>query len=142
MGDTEPGHHLIGDEQGPGIAAGLGKESVEGLYGAGPWIVGTEHPAVQAWKARYKKRFNNLEPDENAVLAYDNTDWLLKAIETVGKDVTVEKVAKALQSSTYDDKGRVLLTPVRFVNNHISPESVVIDQVQKGKWTTVSDVFK
>ncbi len=133
---------LTGTSGRTGVVLSLGKESVEGLYGAGPWIVGTEHPAVQAWKARYKKRFNNLEPDENAVLAYDNTDWLLKAIETVGKDVTVEKVAKALQSSTYDDKGRVLLTPVRFVNNHISPESVVIDQVQKGKWTTVSDVFK
>jgi branched-chain amino acid transport system substrate-binding protein len=132
---------LTGTPGRTGVVVALGKDAVEGLYGVGPWKVGTDHAAVQAWKEKFKKRFNNMEPDENAVLAYINTDWLLKGIEAAGKDLTAEKVAKAMQTITYDDKGLVLIKPVRFVNNHISPESVEIDQVQKGKWVTISDII-
>ncbi|MEO7938583.1 MAG: ABC transporter substrate-binding protein [Burkholderiaceae bacterium] len=132
---------LTGNPGRTGIVLALGKESVEGLYGVGPWKVGTDFPAVQAWKEKFTKRFPNQELDENAALAYDYTDWLLKGIEAAGKDLSAEKVAKALQTITYDDKGRVMLQPVRFVNNHISPESIEIDQVQKGKWVTISDII-
>ncbi len=124
-----------------GIVLELGKDTVEGLYGVGPWKAGTDRPEVKAWKEKFKKRFNNMDPDENAVLAYDNTDWFFKGVEAAGKDLTAENVAKALQSIGYDDKGLVLLKPVRFVNNHIDPESIVIDQAQKGKWVTISDVI-
>ena len=124
-----------------GVVLELGKDAVDGLYGVGPWKVGTDRPEAAAWKAKFKKRYADFEPDENALLAYDNADWLFKGIEAAGKDLTAEKVAKALQTIGYDDKGLVLLKPVRFVNNHISPESIVIDQVQKGKWVTISDVI-
>ena len=124
-----------------GIVLELGKDTVEGLYGVGPWKAGTDRAEVKAWKEKFKKRFNNMDPDENAVLAYDNTDWFFKGVEAAGKDLTAENVAKALQSIGYDDKGLVLLKPVRFVNNHIDPESIVIDQAQKGKWVTISDVI-
>ena len=132
---------LTGNPGRTGVVVALGKDTVEGLYGVGPWKVGTDLPAVQPWKEKFKKRFNNMEPDENAVLAYDNTDWFLKGVEAAGKDLTAEKVAKALQTISYDDKGLVLLKPVRFVNNHISPESIEIDQVQKGKWVTISEII-
>jgi branched-chain amino acid transport system substrate-binding protein len=123
------------------IVTELGKDTVEGLYGVGPWKVGTDRPEVAAWKAKFKKRFNDMDPDENAALAYDYTDWFLKGVEAAGKDLTAEKVAKALQTISYDDKGLVKFGPVRFVKNHINPESIVIDQVQKGKWVTVSDLI-
>ncbi|MEO7937928.1 MAG: ABC transporter substrate-binding protein [Burkholderiaceae bacterium] len=132
---------LTGNPGRTGVVLALGKDTVDGLYGVGPWKVGTDHAAVQAWKEKFKKRFNNMEPDENAVLAYDNTDWLLKGVEAAGKDLTVEKVAKALQTITYDDKGLVLLEPVHFEKNHINPERVEIDQVQKGKWVTISNII-
>ncbi|MEO8543709.1 MAG: ABC transporter substrate-binding protein, partial [Burkholderiaceae bacterium] len=132
---------LTGNPGRTGIVLELGKDTVEGLYGVGPWKAGTDRPEVSAWKEKFKKRFNNMEPDENAVIAYDNTDWFFKGIEAAGKDLTAEKVAKALQTISYDDKGLVLFKPVRFVNNHISPESIVIDQAQKGKWVTISDVI-
>lgn len=132
---------LTGNPGRTGVVLALGKDAVEGLHGVGPWKVGTDLPAVQPWKEKFKKRFNNMEPDENAVLAYDNTDWFLKGVEAAGKDLTAEKVAKALQTISYDDKGLVLLKPVRFVNNHISPESIEIDQVQKGKWVTISEII-
>ena len=124
-----------------GIVLELGKDTVEGLYGVGPWKAGTDRPEVSAWKEKFKKRFNNMEPDENALIAYDNTDWLFKGIEAAGKDLTAEKVAKALQTIKYDDKGLVLLKPAHFEKNHIDPQSIVIDQAQKGKWVTISDVI-
>jgi len=132
---------LTGNPGRTGIVLALGKETVEGLYGVGPWKAGADRPEVSAWKERFKKRFNNFEPDENALLAYVNTDWLFKGIEAAGKDLTAEKVAKALQSISYDDKGLVLLKPVRFEKNHIDPESIVIDQAQKGKWVMISDLI-
>ncbi len=124
-----------------GIVLELGKDTVEGLYGVGPWKAGTDRPEAAAWKAKFKKRFDNMDPDENAALAYDYTDWFLKSVEAAGKDLTAEKVAKALQTISYDDKGLVKFGPVRFVKNHIDPESAVIDQVQKGKWVTISDLI-
>ena len=124
-----------------GVVLALGKETVDGLHGVGVWKVGTDHASVQPWKEKFKKRFDNMDPDENAVLAYDYTDWFLKGVEAAGKDLTAEKVAKALQTIAYDDKGLVMLKPSRFDKNHIDPESVIIDQVQKGKWVTISDVI-
>lgn len=124
-----------------GVVLELGKDTVEGLYGVGPWKAGTDRPEVAAWKVKFKKRFDNMEPDENALIAYDNTDWFFKGIEAAGKDLTAEKVAKALQTIKYDDKGLVLLKPVHFEKNHIDPESIVIDQAQKGKWVTISDLI-
>ncbi len=132
---------LTGNSGRTGTTIALGKEAVEGLYGVGIWKAGADRPAAQAWVERYKKRFPNVEVDEGALVGYDNTDWLLKGIEAAGKDVTTDKVVKALQSMTYDDKGMVLLSPVRFVKNHVSPESVEVDQVQKGKWVTVSPLI-
>ena len=132
---------LTGNPGRTGIVLALGKDTVEGLYGVGPWKVGTDHAAVQPWKEKFKKRFANMDPDENAVLAYDYTDWFLKGVEAAGKDLTAEKVAKALQTIAYDDKGLVMLKPARFVKNHVDPESVIIEQVQKGKWVTISDVI-
>ncbi len=132
---------LTGNPGRTGVVLELGKDTVEGLYGVGPWKAGTERPEVAAWKVKFKKRFANMEPDENALLAYDNTDWFFKGVEAAGKDLTAEKVAKALQTIAYDDKGLVLLKPVRFDKNHIDPESIVIDQAQKGKWVTISELI-
>ena len=132
---------MTGNPGRTGVVLALGKDAVEGLYGVGVWKVGTDHAAVQPWKEKFKKRFANMEPDENAVLAYDYTDWFLKGVEAAGKDLTAEKVAKALQTIAYDDKGLALLKPVHLVKNHIDPESVIVDQVQKGKWVTISDLI-
>ena len=132
---------LTGNPGRTGTVLELGKETVEGLYGVGPWKAGTDRAEARAWKEKFKKRFSTIEPDESAALAYDNTDWFLKGVEAAGKDLTTDKVVKALQTLNYDDKGLVLLKPVRFLKNHIDPESIVIDQAQKGKWVTISDVI-
>ena len=99
---------LTGNPGRTGIVLDVGKDTVEGLYGLGVWKAGTESPSVKPWKASFSKRFKDMNPDENALLAYEYTDWLLKGIAAAGKDVTAEKVAKALQTVNYDDKGNII----------------------------------
>jgi len=132
---------LTGNPGRTGIVLDVGKDTVEGLYGLGVWKAGTESPSVKPWKASFSKRFKDMNPDENALLAYEYTDWLLKGIAAAGKDVTAEKVAKALQTVNYDDKGNIFLGVQTFKNNHINPESVIVDQVKGGRWVTVSDLI-
>jgi len=121
------------------VVAQLGKGAVEGLYGIGTWNIfapGQEPPEVKAWNENYKKRFN-LEPDENALLAYAYTDWLVKnGLEPAGRDITTDKVVKALQSSSYSYP--IFYGPERFVSQQISPETTQVSQVKGGIWQPVS----
>ena len=121
-----------------GIVMALGKDTIEGLYGVGTWKLYTyaNAPAnVKTWFDAYKKRFN-MEPDENALLAWSYTDIFVKAVQAAGKDLTSDKVVKALQSGTYE--GPLFYAPQSFKNNHMSPEYVEIDQVKGGAWTSLT----
>lgn len=125
---------LTGTPGRTGIVLQLGKDGVDGLYGVGSWKAGTDAPEAANWKASFKKRFNNMEPDENALLAYVYTDWLLKGIAAAGRDLSADKVAKTLQTMEYSDGGLIFYRPVRFSGNHITPEPVQVDQARAGKW--------
>ena len=133
---------LTGNPGRTGIVLQLGKDTVEGLYGVGVWKAGTDAPEVKGWKDSFKKRFNNMEPDENALLSYVYTDWFLKGLAAAGRDVTAEKVGRALQSTGYDDKGLIFYGPKTFKANHIDPETVRVDQATGGRWVSVSDVLQ
>jgi len=121
------------------VVAQLGKGAVEGLYGIGTWNIfapGQEPPEVKAWNENYKKRFN-LDPDENALLAYAYTDWLVKnGLEAAGRDIATDKVVKALQSSSYSHP--IFYGPERFVSQQINPETTQVSQVKSGIWQPVS----
>ena len=124
------------------VVAQLGKDAVEGLYGIGSWNIftpGNEPADVKAWNENYKKRFN-LDPDENALLAYAYTDWLVKyGLEPAGRDITLDKVVKALQSSSFSHP--VFYGPERFVNQHINPETTQVSQIKSVIWVPVSDLL-
>ena len=124
------------------VVAQLGKDAVEGLYGIGSWNIfapGKDPADVKAWSENYKKRFN-LDPDENALLAYAYTDWLVKdGLEPAGRDITLDKVVKALQSSSFTHP--VFYGPERFVNQHINPETTQVSQIKGGIWVPVSDLL-
>jgi branched-chain amino acid transport system substrate-binding protein len=124
------------------VVAQLGKDGVEGLYGIGSWnifVPGKEPADVKAWSENYKKRFN-LDPDENALLAYAYTDWLVKdGLAPAGRDITLDKVVKALQSSSFSHP--VFYGPERFVNQHINPETTQLSQIKSGIWVPVSDLL-
>ena len=129
---------ITGNPGRTGIVLMLGKDTVEGLYGVGTWKLYTADngPApVKAWFAAYKKKFNS-EADENALLAYSYTDIFLKAVQAAGRDVSTDKVVKALQSGSYDSM--LFYSAESFKGNHLSPEYVEIDQVKGGAWVSLT----
>ena len=125
-----------------GVVLALGKESVEGLYGVGSWKIfaPSDLPAdLRRWADAYKKRFN-IDPDENAMLAYTYADMFVKGVQAAGRDLTAEKAVKALQAVT--TTGLVFYGPEGFKNNHLDPDFVEVDQVKNGKWVSVSPTLK
>jgi ABC-type branched-subunit amino acid transport system substrate-binding protein len=133
---------LTGNPGRTGIVAKLGKDVIDGLYGVGPWRIldpnaGTA--ADRAWAESYKKRFN-LEPDENAYLAYAYADWFVSGLQAAGRNLTTDGAVKALQVST--SKHPVFIAPAAFKNNHFDPEATTVDQFRNGRWEAISPVLK
>ncbi|MEO8859599.1 MAG: ABC transporter substrate-binding protein [Burkholderiaceae bacterium] len=126
-----------------GIVLMVGKSSVEGLYGVGVWKLYTAEngpPAVKTWFVDYIKKFKE-EPDENALMAYAYTDIFVKAVQAAGRDLTTDKVVKALEAGKYDE---LLFYSTQSFNkdNHLSPEYVEIDQVKNGAWVPLTKPLK
>ena len=133
---------LTGNPGRTGIVLMLGKDTVEGLYGVGTWKLYTADngPApVKAWFAAYKKKFN-ADPDENALLAYSYTDIFVKGVQAAGRDITADKVVKALQTGSFE--APIFYDRQSFKGNHFDPEYVEIDQVKGGAWTSLTKPMK
>lgn len=129
---------LTGNPGRTGIVLQLGKDAVEGLYGVGTWklFTPTNGPdSVKAWFANYKKKYTN-EPDENALLAYSYTDIFVKAVQGAGRDLTADKVAKYLQTNSFE--APIFYDKQVFKGNHFEPEYVEIDQIKGGAWTSLT----
>jgi branched-chain amino acid transport system substrate-binding protein len=124
------------------IVARLGKDVVDGLYGVGPWRMldpGNASPTEKTWADSFRKRFN-LEPDENAYLAYAYADWFVRGLQAAGPNLSTDSAVKALQASGSDHP--VFMAPARFRNNHFDPEATTVDQFRNGRWETVSPVMQ
>lgn len=129
---------ITGNPGRTGIVLQLGKDTVEGLYGVGVWrlFTPTSGPdGVKKWFADYKKKYTN-EPDENALLAYAYTDMFLKAVQLAGRELTADKVVKALQTNAFEHP--IFYEKQTFKGNHQGPEFVEIDQVKGGAWTSLT----
>jgi ABC-type branched-subunit amino acid transport system substrate-binding protein len=123
-----------------GLTVALGKEAMEGVYGVGTWRIATPDQATVAeksWAEAYRKRFNT-EPDDVAAAFYDYTSWFLQEVRNAGRDLTTDKLVKALQTSSF--KGVASYDTQRFANNHIDPEWTRVEQVVQGRWTARSSV--
>ncbi len=119
------------------IVANLGKDSVEGLYGIGGWRLhsaDSSDPAVAKFFAAYKQRFN-VDADENAANGYSYTSWFIAGLQAAGRNLTTDSLVAALKASRHQDF--TTFAPQSFVNNHVSPELVSIDQIRGGKWVQV-----
>jgi hypothetical protein len=124
------------------IVAKLGKDAVEGLYGVGTWKILDPNNAAaadKAWADSFKKRFN-MEPDENAYLAYAYADWFVRGLQAAGRSLTADAMTRALQSTTSSHP--VFLGAASFKNNHFDPELITVDQLRNGTWRPVSPVLK
>ena len=129
---------ITGNPGRTGIVLQLGKDTVEGLYGVGVWrlYTPTSGPdSVKKWFADYKKKYTN-EPDENALLSYAYTDMFIKAVQAAGRDLTADKVVKALQTGTFEHP--IFYEKQTFKGNHQGPEFVEVDQVKGGAWTSLT----
>ena len=82
----------------------------------------------------------NMEPDENAYLAYAYADWFAKGLQAAGRGLDSNSLVKALQSTSSTHP--VFLGEASFKNNHFDPELVTVDQVRNGVWKPVSPVLK
>jgi len=124
------------------IVSKLGKDAIEGLYGVGPWKIldpNNAGAADKAWADAYKRRFN-LEPDENAYLAYAYADWFVRGLQAAGRNLNIDSAIKALQATTSNHP--VFLGAASFKNNHFDPELITVDQARGGIWRPVSPVIK
>jgi ABC-type branched-subunit amino acid transport system substrate-binding protein len=133
---------LTGNPGRTGIVAKLGQGVIDGLFGVGPWKIldpNAGSAADKAWADAYKKRFN-LEPDENAYLAYAYTDWFVRGLQAAGRNLTTDSAVKALQATTSNHP--VFLAPASFKANHFDPEATTVDQFRNGRWEAVSPVLK
>lgn len=120
------------------LVAALGKGAVEGLYGIGGWNIisaDTATPAAKAWSDSYRKRFG-IEPNEHAMLAWSYTDWFLKGVQGAGRGLTADSFVKAIGATSQEDF--VTYQRATFKGNHVSPETVRIEQVRDGRWVAVS----
>jgi ABC-type branched-subunit amino acid transport system substrate-binding protein len=123
-----------------GLTVTLGKEAMEGVYGVGTWRISAPEQASAAektWSESYRKRFKG-EPDDVASAFYDYTSWFLQEVNNAGRELTTEKLVKALQASTF--KGVSSYDTQRFANNHIDPEWTRVEQVVQGRWTGRSSI--
>lgn len=125
-----------------GITAMLGKQAVEGLYGCGSWRITPDDqmsPALKAWGDSYRKRFNTAA-DDAALAFYDWAGWFLQEVARAGRELTQDKLVKALQSSSF--KGMSSYDTQHFAaDNHIAPEWTRVEQVVNGQWMPRSEIL-
>lgn len=119
----------------------LGKQGVEGMYGCGIWTITPPEQATGGLKAfydSYRKRFSTA-PEDVSVAFYDFTAWFLQALTAAGRDVTADKLVKALQGSSF--RGLASYDAQRFVDNHVAPEWTRVEQITQGQWVARSPVL-
>lgn len=124
-----------------GFTVTLGKQAVEGMYGCGTWGITLPDEATGPLKSfydRYRQRFNSA-PDDISVAFYDYASWFVQELGRAGRDLSTDKLVKALQSSTF--KGLASYDAQRFVDNHIGPEWTRVEQVVQGRWVARSPVL-
>ncbi|MBI5278340.1 MAG: ABC transporter substrate-binding protein [Burkholderiales bacterium] len=124
-----------------GLTANIGKAAVEGLYGIGSWLITPMDqlpPAGRQWADSYRKRFG-IDADDAALAFYDYASWFFQALQAAGRDLTTEKMVKSLQASQF--KGLSSYAPQRFTNNHVDPEWMQVEQVERGRWVARSSVI-
>ena len=128
------------------VVAKAGGAAVEGLYA----VSETPNPyrdapgnskALNDWLDEYKKRFNE-DADLWSVYGWVVIDLFAKAAERAGPNLTADSLVKALESTPYP---RSFLGNPDYAwgpNKRLGNDQVRLAQIQKGRWTTVSDFLK
>lgn len=118
-------------------------KAMDGFYTAAPFhLIDFEAtketaPAIYDWYRRYVERFGS-KPSAQSVIGYTMADITVKAIDKVGRDLTVDSFLQGFRDiGQYSDPfgGPV----VSFGNaKHYGAPYAVLSKVQNGKWTVVA----
>lgn len=115
----------------------------EGLYAASSFFVPDFKAAepgtwVAEWYEAYVSRFGE-EPVSQSIIGYTSADLVVRALETAGPDLTLDKVLAALESIDYyeDPFGgpSMSFSPTK----HQGGDYLRFYQVQNGKWEVVEE---
>ncbi len=114
----------------------IGKDAVEGHYFSTHYASDAASPAVTAFVAAYKKRFNGKVPDAMAALGYDSAMFLVDAIKRAGSTES-----KALRDALAASKDYEAVTGNISINaQRDAVKSAVILQVKDGKFKYLETV--
>jgi branched-chain amino acid transport system substrate-binding protein len=111
----------------------------EGLFAGAVWSdleARAGDPEVAAWIKSYTAATGEKFPGTGALLGYGGARMLHEALQTAGRDLSVESFLKGMESLDYEDKimGNVVKTSPE---NHIGATRIFISQVKNGKWVLV-----
>jgi ABC-type branched-subunit amino acid transport system substrate-binding protein len=120
------------------IVAKLGKDTVEGLYGIGGWKLhdpDTSDAAAKKFMTDFKAKFT-MDADENAANAYSYTSWFIEGLQSAGRNLSSQSLAKIMPTISHQDF--TTFSRQSFTNNHVGPEMASIDQIKNGKWVQIA----
>ena len=97
--------------------------------------------AAKAFMDAYKSKYNQDAPGP-AQIAYVVADIFVEALKRAGKDLTTDKLVKALESiDAY--KNPFAPVTIRFsAKSHLGAEEVFLAVVEKGRWKTLESGLK
>jgi len=110
----------------------FGKETVEGVMGAGVWNPNVPYPGAKEWYGRYVKRWD-AEPDRwGTAGGYATCQVMQKAIEIAGT-LDPTKVRDVIASEKFD----TVLGPIKFENQFNTFYPGHVGQWQNGEFEVV-----
>ncbi|MFN3712726.1 MAG: ABC transporter substrate-binding protein [Alcanivoracaceae bacterium] len=124
------------------VAAAPGN-ATEGLYGVSAWQdihTRKDNAETAAWIDRYQKATGEF-PSSGAVLGHVGADIFVRALETAGRDLTVDGLLAAMESLDFFE-------PVTGVHvqmtedNHEAVSGIHISRVENGIWVPLTVVHQ
>jgi ABC-type branched-subunit amino acid transport system substrate-binding protein len=118
----------------------IGKEAVEGLIAAGQnqiFYEDTAPPEIVTWLKKWKSQCKGL-PGISAAAAYNYVSLVAMGLEATGRDITVKRFIKGMESITFQD---IFGTPPTTFSptNHLTARKVFLAQVRNGRWERLTD---
>ena len=111
----------------------------EGLFAAAGWAdlaARAEEAEPAAFIAAYKKSFGEF-PSTGALLGYSGATGFTRALETAGRDLTVESFLKAMESLDYFDP--ITGNHVNYsADDHQGSDATILSVIEGGRWKEVA----
>ncbi len=122
--------------------ARLGGAAVQGIHAGGQFAIPYDddpNPGVRAWIGRYREKFG-VEPNLQAISAYQLMRFFGAALERAGPDPTQEGYARALEAMPPWRNEELSGVALDFTEtDHLGSTSVFISRIVGDRWEAVTD---